>query len=96
MGLHARLAGWRAPREPPDPPRRRVVAIDEARTDRRWLKTFVRVHAGRKMLSGPVRMSPDPAIDFAGFPARPRATRAMVADTNLLQIERKRNAPMFL
>jgi hypothetical protein len=61
----------------------------------RW-KTFVRLHAGRTMLTAPVRMPPDPAIAFAGFPARPRVTRPMVADTELLQIERRRDAPMFL
>ena len=59
-------------------------------------KTFVRIHAGRTMLAAPVRMPPDPAIDFAGFPARPQTTRPMVADATLLQIERRRDAPMFL
>ena len=59
-------------------------------------KTFVRIHAGRTMLAAPVRMPPDPPIDFAGFPARRATTRAMVADTTLLQIERRRDAPMFL
>ncbi len=59
-------------------------------------KTFVRVHAGRTMLSVPVRMSPDPAIAFAGFPAQAQTTRVMVADTDLMQIERRRDAPMSL
>jgi hypothetical protein len=59
-------------------------------------KTFVRVHAGRTMLAAPVRMSPDPGIGFAGYPARPRVTRAMVADSDLLQIERRRDAPTDL
>ena len=59
-------------------------------------KTFVRVHAGRTMLSVPVRMSPDPAIDFVGFPARPQTTRTMVPDTELMQVERRRDAPMSL
>ena len=59
-------------------------------------KTFVRVHTGRTMLAVPVRMPADSAIDFAGFPARPSATRAMVFDQELLQIERRADAPMAL
>lgn len=41
--------------------------------DGTW-KSFVRIHAGRTMLSVPVRMSPDRVIDFAGYPAQPRVT----------------------
>jgi len=60
----------------------------------KW-KTLVRVHSGRTMLSAPVHYAPDPAIDFAGYPARPQVTRTMVPDTKLMQIERRRDAPMW-
>ena len=60
-------------------------------------KSFVRVHRGRLMLGAPVRMPGDPAIDFAGFPApAPRATREMVFDQELLQIERKPDVPAWI
>jgi hypothetical protein len=56
-------------------------------------KSFVRLHAGRVMVAAPLRMPADPAVDFAGFAAKPQATRAMVRDTTLLQIERKDDGP---
>jgi len=52
-------------------------------------KTFARFHKGRTLISTPIRMPADPALDFAGFEALPVATHAMVKDTKLLQIERK-------
>jgi hypothetical protein len=59
-------------------------------------KSFVRVHEGRLMLAAPVRMPRDPAIDFAGFPARPQVARTMVSDQTLLQIERKPDVPSWV
>ncbi|MCW3041832.1 MAG: hypothetical protein JWM31_3737, partial [Solirubrobacterales bacterium] len=56
-------------------------------------KSFVRVHKGRVMLSAAVRMPADPAVGFAGFPARAQATRAMMKDTKLMQIERRNDGP---
>ncbi len=52
-------------------------------------KSFARFHKGRTMLSAPIRMPADTALDFGGFAAEPVATRAMVKDTRILQIERK-------
>jgi hypothetical protein len=59
-------------------------------------KSFVRLQTGRTMLAVPVRMAPDPAISFAGFPARGEVTRPMVADRALMQIERKPGVASWL
>jgi hypothetical protein len=61
----------------------------------KW-KSFVRIQEGRTMLAAPIRMAADPAISFAGFPARAEVTRAMVADRSLMQIERKPGVPSWL
>jgi hypothetical protein len=58
-------------------------------------KTFVRIHKGRTQLAAPVRMPADPGVEFAGFPARPRVTRAMARDSKLLQIERREDGPTW-
>jgi hypothetical protein len=52
-------------------------------------KSFVRLQKDRTMLAAPIRMAPDPAIAFKGFPAAADVTRPMVADRALMQIERK-------
>ncbi len=61
-------------------------------------KSLVRVHKGHTMLSVPVRLPRDEAIDFAGVGA-PAAgapvTRTMTEDTKLLQLERKDDGPMW-
>jgi hypothetical protein len=62
--------------------------------DGKW-KTMVRLQKGRTMLSVPVRYAPDPAIGFAGYPARPQVTRPMVADVSIMQLERRKDAPMW-
>ena len=54
-------------------------------------KSFVRVADGRTMLSAAVRMPADPAVGFVGYPAEPSAVRPMVSDTELMQVERKKN-----
>ena len=72
------------------------MEVNQASAGRRQLEDFRPGHSGRTMLSVPVRMSPDPAIDFAGFAARPQTTRTMVPDTELMQIERRRDAPTSL
>ena len=59
-------------------------------------KSFVRVQEGRTMLAAPIRMAPDPAIAFGGFPARAEVTRPMVADRALMQIERKPGVATWL
>jgi hypothetical protein len=58
-------------------------------------KTFVRIQKGRVLEATAIRMPPDPALHFAGFPARAQVTRPMLADTKLLQIERKNDGPMW-
>ncbi|WP_354700669.1 hypothetical protein DSM112329_00954 [Paraconexibacter sp. AEG42_29] len=61
-------------------------------------KSFVRVAKGRVMLSAPVRMPADAAVDFAGFAAPAvgtTATRTMLRDTKLMQIERKEDGPTW-
>ncbi|PTL59770.1 hypothetical protein [Paraconexibacter algicola] len=58
-------------------------------------KSFVRFHKGRTMISAPIRMPADPALDFAGFAAEPVATRTMIRDTKLLQIERREDGPTW-
>ena len=61
-------------------------------------KSLVRVHKGYTMLSVPVRLPRDTAIDFAGI-AAPAAgaavTRTMTEDTKLLQLERKDDGPTW-
>jgi hypothetical protein len=58
-------------------------------------KSFVRIHKGRTLASAAIRMPADPALHFAGFPALDRATRPMMRDTRLLQIERKDDGPLW-
>jgi hypothetical protein len=62
--------------------------------DGKW-KTMVRLQSGRKMLSVPVHYPADPAIGFAGFPELPVSTRALVPDVQIMQLERKQDAPMW-
>ncbi|MDQ8044605.1 MAG: hypothetical protein AAGC46_09090 [Solirubrobacteraceae bacterium] len=62
--------------------------------DGKW-KTMVRVHKGRTMLSVPIRYPADPAIGFTGFPERGTVTRAMVGDVTIMQLERKKDAPLW-
>jgi hypothetical protein len=59
-------------------------------------KSFVRIQEGRTMLAVPIRMAPDEAISFKGFPARAEVTRPMVADRALMQIERKPGVASWL
>lgn len=61
----------------------------------KW-KAFLRIHKGRDILASPIRMGADPAIGFAGFPAQKQGTRPMVFDQDLMQVERKKDAPMAL
>jgi hypothetical protein len=58
-------------------------------------KSFVRLHKGRVEISTAIRMPPDRALGFTGFPARARVTRPLVRDTKLLQIERKDDGPLW-
>ncbi len=58
-------------------------------------KTMVRVHKGRDMVTAPIRFPADPALGFAGFSADPQITRAFMADTTLMQIERKDDVPAW-
>ncbi|MEH3052982.1 MAG: hypothetical protein PGN13_03100 [Patulibacter minatonensis] len=60
--------------------------------DGKW-KTMVRIHKGRTMMTAPIRFPADAASQFAGFPAMPTVTRDFMADTALLQIERKDDIP---
>jgi hypothetical protein len=59
-------------------------------------KTMVRVHSGRTMLAAPVFMRRDDAISFPGVPLRDTATRAMVPDHEVFQVERKDDIPTWL
>jgi hypothetical protein len=60
-------------------------------------KSFVRFQKGRTQLAAPVRMPADSEISFAGYPAPVggEVTRAMMKDTQLLQIERKTDGPLW-
>jgi len=58
-------------------------------------KSFVRVHKGPVQAAVPIRMPGDPVLGFAGFAAERQVTRPMVRDTELLQIERKDDAPLW-
>lgn len=60
----------------------------------RW-KTMVRVQKGRDMVTAPIRFPADPALGFAGFAADPQMTREFIADTTLMQIERKDDVPAW-
>lgn len=60
--------------------------------DAPW-KTQVRLQAGRTMLSVPIHYPADPAINFAGFPLFAATTRPFGPDAELMQVERKEDAP---
>lgn len=61
-------------------------------------KSFVRVHKGRTQISVPIRMPVDAPLGFAGFaaPTDGAVTRPMQRDTQLLQIERKDDGPLWV
>jgi hypothetical protein len=59
-------------------------------------KTMIRVQRGRSMFAAPVYMRADAAIGFAGVPLRREATRTMVFDQRLLQLERRQDVPGWL
>lgn len=60
-------------------------------------KSFLRLQKGRVQLAAPVRMPADPVLAFAGYPAPVAgpADRTMLRDTTLLQIERKKDGPLW-
>lgn len=58
-------------------------------------KTMIRVHKGRAMGSVAIRFPADRAIGFAGYPERPVVTRALMGDTELMQLERRDDAPLW-
>ncbi len=59
-------------------------------------KSLIRIQQGRVRADVPVYLPADPAIPAAGVPAAPRLTRALIADTTLMQRERKRDVAGWL
>ena len=60
--------------------------------DAPW-KTQVRLQAGRTMLSAPIHYPADPAINFAGYPEFTSVVRPFGPDAELMQVERRPDAP---
>lgn len=60
--------------------------------DAPW-KTQVRVQNGRMMLSAPIHYPADPAVNFAGFPEFTSVVRPFGPDAELMQVERRDDAP---
>ena len=60
--------------------------------DEPW-KTQVRVQNGRMMLSAPIHYPADPAVNFAGFPEFTSVVRPFGPDAELMQVERRQDAP---
>ncbi|MBJ7471312.1 MAG: hypothetical protein JHD16_08410 [Solirubrobacteraceae bacterium] len=60
--------------------------------DAPW-KTQVRVQSGRVMLSAPIHYPADPAVNFAGFPEFTSVVRPFGPDAELMQVERREDAP---
>lgn len=60
--------------------------------DAPW-KTQVRVQNGRVMLSVPIHYPADPAVNFAGFPEFTSVVRPFGPDAELMQVERRDDAP---
>lgn len=60
-------------------------------------KSFARFQKGRTQISVPIRMPADAPLGFAGFaaPTDGPATRPLQRDTELMQIERKDDGPMW-
>ncbi len=58
----------------------------------KW-KTMVRVQSGKTMVSTPIRFPADPAISFEGYAEQALVTRALVPDTEIMQLERLPDAP---
>ena len=59
-------------------------------------KSLIRIQQGRERADVPVYLPADPAIPAAEIPAARRITRALIADTALMQRERKRDVPGWL
>lgn len=60
--------------------------------DEPW-KTQVRLQSGRMMLSAPIHYPADPLINFPGYPIETQVTRALGPDAELMQVERRDDAP---
>ncbi len=56
-------------------------------------KSLIRIQQGRVRADVPVYLPADPAIPAAAVPAARVETRALIADTTLMQRERKRDVP---
>jgi len=59
-------------------------------------KTMVRLHKGAELGAAAVRLPADPAIPAAGVAAADRFERALIADRDVLQRERKKDVPGWL
>jgi len=59
-------------------------------------KTMVRLHNGSELGAAAVRLPADPAIPAAGVAAADRFERALIADRDVLQRERKKDVPGWL
>jgi hypothetical protein len=59
-------------------------------------KAMVRLQDGRRLMSAPIFLPADAAIPVAAVPARQQVTRALLPDHEVLQRERKQDAPAWL
>ena len=59
-------------------------------------KSLIRIQQGRVRADVPVYLPADPAIPAVAVPAARLVTRALIADTSLMQRERKRDIPGWL
>ena len=59
-------------------------------------KAMVRLQDGRRLMSAPIFLPADAAIPVPDVPARPQVTRALLPDQQVLQRERKQDAPLWL
>ena len=57
---------------------------------------MVRVQDGRRVMSAPIFLPADAAIPVPEVPVRPQATRDLVPDHQVLQRERKDDAPLWM
>jgi hypothetical protein len=59
-------------------------------------KAMVRLQDGRRVLATPIFLPADPGIPVGEVPVRPQVTRALQADHQVLQRERRPGVPMWL
>jgi hypothetical protein len=59
-------------------------------------KAMVRIQDGRRLMSAPIFLPADAAIPVPEVPVRPRVTRALLPDHQVLQRERNQDAPVWL